>query len=127
WEAGDPWETRGPGRDGLGNRMGAAVAGVALVEREIELAALEIAREPHAQAAAYVEPQARPRTGEVGEHVGEPVGGEILRQAEPHHAVAHRPRDNVARLLGEREDAARIGQEPLALLGRRRLAAVAVQ
>src|SRR5262249_55112228 len=51
--AGHPVETLGPGRDA------AVLPRVPLDQREIELAALEIAGEPDAQPAAHVEPQAR--------------------------------------------------------------------
>ncbi len=110
-----------PGRDAAVSARGA------LEEREIELAALKIARQPHAQPAAHVEPQPRPRAGEFGQQLGQPVRGEIFRDAEPQHAVARRPRHHVARFLGQRKNAPRVGQKPLALLGRRRLLAVAMQ
>ena len=107
--------------------MALEVRSGALEEREIELAALEIARQPHAQPAAHVEPQPRPRAGEFGQQLGQPIRGEIFRDAEPQHAVARRPRHHVARFLGQRKNAPRVGQKPLALLGRRRLLAVAMQ
>src|SRR5262245_56317626 len=116
-----PMQALGPGRDP------AAFAGVALVEREIKLATLDRAARLHAQPAAHVEPQPRARAGKVRQQLGEPIGREVLRQAEPHDTFALGPRDDVTRLLLERKQPPRVGDEPLALFGRRRLLAVAVQ
>jgi hypothetical protein len=69
-----------------------------------------------AQPATHVKAQAGTPAHEARQHLGEAIGGEVLRHAEPHHAVARRARDHVARFLGERENPPRIGEQPLALL-----------
>ena len=64
---------------------------------------------------------------EVGEELGQPVGGEVLRDAEPQHAFAARLGDDFAGFLFEREYAPRVGEQSLALFGRRDLLAIPVQ
>ena len=78
--AGDPMHPLRPHRDA------AFLAGVALEQRQIELAAFEIALEIHALVGAHVEPQARMRARERRQQLGQPIGGEILGDAEPDRA-----------------------------------------
>ena len=119
--AGHPLQPLGPRSDR------AAVAGVALVQSDIEFAELERALLRDAAAAAHIEPQGRPRAYEIRQQLRQPVGCEILRNAQAHDAVGHRPRHHVARLLLERENPPRVGEETLAFLGERRLLAVPLQ
>ena len=94
--AGGPAQTLGP------RRNPADLAGVTLEQSEVKLSALQRAAQLHAETAAHIEPQAGPRTGKIRQQLGESIGGEILRNAEPHHAVTRRSRHHVARLLLER-------------------------
>src|SRR4051794_6709457 len=94
-----PMQTLGPGRDGI------AVAGFALEQRKIELATVQRVTQLDTEIAADVEPETRPRAHELRQQRGEAASGEVLRNAEPHQALANRPRHDVARLLGERENA----------------------
>ena len=84
----------------------------ALEQREVEVAALQIAPQVDALVGADVEPQARPRAGETRQQFGQAIGGKILRNAEPHRAFVARPRQHVARFLGQRQHAPRVGQQP---------------
>ncbi len=67
------------------------------------------------------------RARECAEQLGQPVRREILGDAEPDRAFAVRLAQHVARLLGQREQTARVGQQPLAGLGRAHSLAVAMQ
>src|SRR5262249_44883769 len=69
----------------------------------------------------HVEPQSWARAGEIRQELRQPIGGEVLRNAQPHDAVARWLCQHLACLLLEREDAPRVGEEALALLGRRGL------
>ena len=87
----------------------AGLSGVALEQREVELAALERATQFDAHPARTSSRKPGRRAGKIRQQLGQPIGGEILRNAEPHHAVAGGSRDHVARFLGQRQDPPRIG------------------
>ena len=95
--AGDPLHPFRPRGDA------AAFAGAALDQRQVELAAVEIAAQMHALVGADVEPQAGARSRAARQQFGQAVGGKILGDAKPHHAVTGRPRQHVPRFLGERQ------------------------
>src|SRR5262249_26220531 len=105
----------------------AALAGVALEQDEIQFAAFEVVAQPYTQIAANIESRRLARASKTGQHLSQLAGGKVLRQAEPNHAFAGRPRTHLLRFAGERQDARRVGQQPLALLGRRDAPAVAVE
>src|SRR5262249_60064685 len=78
-------------------------AGLALEQREVELAAFEVAGQVLALFGAHIEPQARMRARERAEQLRQPIGGEILGDAEPDRAFAAGLAQHVARLLRERQ------------------------
>jgi hypothetical protein len=88
--ADNPGKTLGPSMDA------AAFTRVALDDRKVELAALELSSQIHAQIAVHVEPQRRTRTGELRQQFGKVVDGEILRDSEPHDSVTLGARDHIA-------------------------------
>jgi hypothetical protein len=114
-----------PGGDAAGDA--ALFAGVALEQREVEIAALEVALEIHALVGADVHPQLGMRPRERGEQLCQPVRGEILRDADLDGAAIAGPSHDIARLFRQRQQPPRIGQEPLAGFGRRHVLAVAVK
>src|SRR5215469_5936367 len=80
-----------------------------------------------AQSAAHIEAQAGTRADKARQHLGEAIGREVLRHAEPHHTIARWARDDVPRLFRQRKNPPRIGEQALALLRRSDTLAVAVQ
>ncbi len=109
------------------HRDAAFFAGIALEQREIEVAALEISPQINALVGAHVQPQAGARAGKARQQPGQPVGGEVFRDPEPHGALGVRAPQHVAGLLGQGQDSSSVRQQPLAILGRRHLLADAVQ
>ena len=63
------------------HRDAALLAGVALEQRKIEIAAFEIAFQIDALVGADVEPQGRGRPREIRKRFCQPIGGEILGRA----------------------------------------------
>src|SRR5258708_34811588 len=118
---GDPAQPLRPGR------YAAGLSDVAFEQCQVELAALEPATQSDAYGAAHVEPQPRTGAGEARQHLGETIGGKILRHTKTDHAVPGRARHSLARLVGEGENPPRIGQHPLAFFGRRDPLAVPTQ
>ncbi len=119
--AGDPVHALRPHRDA------AFFAGRALEQRQIEIAAFELAPEIGALIGADIEPQGGMRARKRRQQLRQPVGGEVLRHPEPHRAFAARPGQHVAGFFRQRQQPPRIGQQPLAGLGRRHVLATAVQ
>jgi hypothetical protein len=119
--AGHPVHALRPHRDA------ALFAGGALEQRQIEFAAFEIVFQNGALVGPHVEPQAGAGAGKRRQQFGQPIGGEILGDAEPHRAFMAGPRQHVAGFLGQRQQPPRIGQQPLAGLGRRHVLAAAIE
>src|ERR1700737_3782856 len=119
--AGDPVHALRPHRDA------ALFAGVALEQRQIEVAAFEIAPQKSALVRPHVEPHACPRAGKRCQQLWQAIGREILWDSEPDRARIARPRQHVAGFFGQRQQPARIGQQPFAGFGRRHVLSVAVE
>ena len=98
-----------------------------LIRAAIEVAAIEIVPQPHAEVAPHVEPQPGAGANEIRQQLGQPVGCKILRDPQADNGIAGWTRDDVPRLVREREDAPRIGEEPFPLLSRDRLLAVPLE
>ena len=95
--AGDPMHALRPARDA------AFFVGAALEQRQIEFAAFEVAAQINALIRPHIEPQARMRARKRRQQFGQPIGREILGNAEPDRAFAAGPRHHVAGLLGQRQ------------------------
>ena len=90
----DPMHALGPGGDA------ALFAGVALEQREVELAAFELALQIEALVGAHIEPQLWMRARKCAEQLCQPIGGEILGETEPNCALMAGLSHHVARFLG---------------------------
>ena len=67
------------------------------------------------------------RARERRQQFGQPIGREILGDAEPHRAFTAGTRHHVAGFLGQRQQPPRIGQQPLAGFGRGHVLAGAIE
>lgn len=117
---GGPHQRLGPGRNAI------AAAGLALQQRDVDLAAGQPALQLAAHAADGLEPQIGPLAIEAGQHRRHAPCVEILRNAQAQRGLCGRAGHRLFGLLRHRQQATRVVGQQLAVRGRLGLLAAAV-